>query len=103
MEYDMEYKEDYKKNYKDAFEMKDRKYRSSTLTNGLGRSGQRALLYAAGMDEEDMKKPFVAVIGSFSEMVPGHVHLRELAEYRGGRRTKAVGDDRYLRWPVPGA
>ncbi len=39
MEYDMEYKEDYKKNYEDAFEMKDRKYRSSTLTNGLGRSG----------------------------------------------------------------
>ena len=33
------------------------------------------------MDEEDLKKPFVAVIGSFSEMVPGHVHLRELAEY----------------------
>ena len=28
-----------------------------------------------------MKKPFVAVIGSFSEMVPGHVHLRELADY----------------------
>lgn len=63
------------------FEMKDRRYRSSTLTNGLGRSGQRALLYATGMDEEDLKKPFVAVIGSFSEMVPGHVHLRELAEY----------------------
>ncbi len=63
------------------FEMKDRKYRSSTLTNGLGRSGQRALLYATGMDQEDLKKPFVAVIGSFSEMVPGHTHLRELAEY----------------------
>ncbi|MCI9592793.1 MAG: dihydroxy-acid dehydratase [Lachnospiraceae bacterium] len=61
--------------------MKDRKYRSSTLTNGLGRSGQRALLYATGMDQEDLKKPFVAVIGSFSEMVPGHTHLRELAEY----------------------
>lgn len=68
-------------NYEKEFEFKDQKYRSSTLTNGLGRSGQRALLYAAGMDEEDMKKPFVAVIGSFSEMVPGHVHLRELAEY----------------------
>lgn len=67
--------------YKSAFEIKDKKYRSSTLTNGLGRSGQRALLYATGMDEEDLKKPFVAVIGSFSEMVPGHVHLRELAEY----------------------
>ena len=67
--------------YEEEFEFKDPKYRSSTLTNGLARSGQRALLYATGMDEEDMKKPFVAVIGSFSEMVPGHVHLRELAEY----------------------
>lgn len=67
--------------YEKEFEMKDKKYRSSTLTNGLGRSGQRALLYATGMDEEDLKKPFVAVIGSFSEMVPGHVHLRELADY----------------------
>lgn len=67
--------------YEKEFEFKDQKYRSSTLTNGLGRSGQRALLYATGIDEEDMKKPFVAVIGSFSEMVPGHVHLRELAEY----------------------
>lgn len=68
-------------NLEQEFRIKDSKYRSSTLTNGLGKSGQRALLYATGMDEEDMKKPFVAVIGSFSEMVPGHVHLRELAEY----------------------
>ncbi|MGL5436444.1 MAG: dihydroxy-acid dehydratase [Lachnospiraceae bacterium] len=63
------------------FELKDSRYRSSMLTNGLARSGQRALLYATGMDEEDLKKPFIAVIGSFSEMVPGHVHLRELADY----------------------
>ncbi|OBW95636.1 dihydroxy-acid dehydratase [Gallibacterium salpingitidis] len=69
------------KEYEKAFQIKDESYRSSTLTNGLGKSGQRALLYATGMDEEDLKKPFVAVIGSFSEMVPGHVHLRELAEY----------------------
>lgn len=69
------------KEYEKAFQIKDETYRSSTLTNGLGKSGQRALLYATGMDEEDLKKPFVAVIGSFSEMVPGHVHLRELAEY----------------------
>lgn len=67
--------------FQDDFQFKDPKYRSSTLTNGLGRSGQRALLYATGMDEEDLKKPFVAVIGSFSEMVPGHTHLRELADY----------------------
>ena len=68
-------------NFEDEFVFKNPKYRSSTLTNGLARSGQRALLYATGMDEEDLKKPFVAVIGSFSEMVPGHAHLRELADY----------------------
>ena len=61
--------------FEKEFEIKNKKYRSSVLTNGLGRTGQRALLYATGMDEEDMKKPFIAVIGSFSEMVPGHVHL----------------------------
>lgn len=62
------------------FTLKDPKYRSSILTNGLDKSGQRALLYATGMDEQDLKKPFVAVIGSFSEMVPGHMHMRELAD-----------------------
>ena len=67
--------------YDKDFEFKDPKYRSATLTNGIARSGQRALLYANGMDEEDMKKPFVAIVGSFSEMVPGHRHLQELAEY----------------------
>lgn len=67
-------------NYEDEFLFKDPSYRSSTLTNGLGKSGQRALLYATGMDEEELKRPFVAVIGSFSEMVPGHQHLQELAE-----------------------
>lgn len=66
--------------FDDEFVFKDPKYRSSILTNGLARCGQRALLYATGMDEEDLKNPFVAVIGSFSEMVPGHAHLRELAE-----------------------
>ena len=67
-------------NHDECFKIKDTKYRSSILTNGLGKSGQRALLYATGMDEEDMRKPFVAVINSFSEMVPGHNHLRAIAE-----------------------
>lgn len=62
------------------FQLKNPGLASSELTNGLARTGQRALLYATGMDEEDMKKPFVAVINSFSEMVPGHMHMRELAE-----------------------
>ncbi|MBQ7197255.1 MAG: dihydroxy-acid dehydratase [Synergistaceae bacterium] len=54
--------------------------RSHELTNNIGRSGQRALLYATGMDEEDLKKPFVAVVNSFTEIVPGHMHLKDLAE-----------------------
>lgn len=65
---------------KEAFCYKDSALRSSELTNGLQRTGQRALLYATGMDREDMKKPFVAVINSFSEIVPGHMHMREIAE-----------------------
>ena len=69
------------KDYSEEFTMKSPAYRSSILTNGLGRSGQRALLYATGMDEEDMKKPFVAIVSSYSEMVPGHTHLRELTDY----------------------
>ena len=36
------------------FELKDPSLRSSMITNGLGKSGQRALLYATGMDDEDM-------------------------------------------------
>lgn len=63
-----------------AFEYKGPSLRSTTLTNGAARSVQRALLYATGMEKEDLKKPFVAVIGSYSEMVPGHIHLRDLAE-----------------------
>lgn len=66
---------------KGDFLFKDTKYRSSILTNGVNNAGERALLYATGMDEEDLKKPFVGVISSFSEMVPGHTHLDELADY----------------------
>ena len=61
------------------FQYKAASLRSSELTNNIGRSGQRALLYATGMDEEDMKKPLVAVVNSYSEIVPGHMHLKDLA------------------------
>lgn len=62
-------------------QIKDARYRSSALTNGLERTGQRALLYAVGLDDEDMKKPLIAVVSSFNEIVAGHTHLRELADY----------------------
>ena len=56
-------------------------YRSGMLTNGLERSAHRALLYSTGLDQEDLHKPMIAVVNSFTEMVPGHFHLRELADF----------------------
>ncbi len=65
--------------------MKDRlhysDYRSGEITNGLERSGQRALLYSLGLEEDDLRKPLIAVVGSFTEIVPGHIHIRELAQF----------------------
>ena len=50
--------------------------RSGELVNGIERSAHRALLYSTGLDEEDLKKPLIAVVNSYTEMVPGHYHLR---------------------------
>ena len=55
--------------------------RSGELVNGIERSAHRALLYSTGLDEEDLKKPLIAVVNSYTEMVPGHYHLRELVEF----------------------
>ena len=56
-------------------------YRSGLLTNGIERAAHRALLYSTGLDTEDLHKPMIAVVNSFTEMVPGHFHLRGLADY----------------------
>ena len=55
--------------------------RSGELTNGIERAAHRALLYSTGLDEEDLKKPLIAVVNSRTEMVPGHFHLNEIADY----------------------
>ena len=67
------------RNSEDAMHFKD--YRSGILTNGIERAAHRALLYSTGLDTEDLKKPMIAVVNSFTDMVPGHMHLRQLAEY----------------------
>lgn len=72
-------------------QIKDEKYRSSALTNGLERTGQRALLHAVGIDKEDMKKPMIAVVSSFSEIVAGHIHMNELAQCVKQGITEAGG------------
>ena len=56
------------------------KYRSATTINGRNMAGARALWRATGMTEQDFGKPIIAVVNSFSQFVPGHVHLKDLGQ-----------------------
>ncbi|WP_343188212.1 dihydroxy-acid dehydratase [Buchnera aphidicola (Ceratoglyphina bambusae)] len=55
-------------------------YRSSVTTQGKNMSGARALWRATGMKDEDFNKPIIAIVNSFTEFVPGHIHLRNLGK-----------------------
>ena len=54
--------------------------RSDAIKKGPSRASHRSLLYALGLSESEMKKPFIGVVNSFNEIVPGHVHLRTLSD-----------------------
>ena len=54
--------------------------RSDMITKGVDRAPHRSLLRAAGVKEEDLGKPFIAVCNSYIDIIPGHVHLQEFAE-----------------------
>lgn len=54
------------------------KYRSATTTHGRNMAGARALWRATGMTDDDFGKPIIAVVNSFTQFVPGHVHLRDM-------------------------
>ncbi len=54
--------------------------KSDMVKKGFQRSPHRALLHACGISGSDMKKPFIGVANSFCEIVPGHVHLDEVAK-----------------------
>ncbi|QCI21299.1 dihydroxy-acid dehydratase [Buchnera aphidicola (Hyperomyzus lactucae)] len=56
------------------------KYRSFTTTHGRNMSGARSLWRATGMNDEDFNKPIIAVVNSFSQFVPGHIHLQEVGK-----------------------
>ncbi|QCI17391.1 dihydroxy-acid dehydratase [Buchnera aphidicola (Aphis helianthi)] len=56
------------------------KYRSFTTTQGRNMSGARSLWRATGMTDEDFKKPIIAIVNSFSQFVPGHIHLQEVGK-----------------------
>ena len=53
---------------------------SDTVKKGFQRSPHRALMHATGLSDSDIKKPFIAIANSFCEIVPGHVHLNEVAK-----------------------
>lgn len=68
------------------------KYRSATSTSGRNMAGARALWRATGVKEEDFnKKPIIAVVNSFTQFVPGHVHLREIGKMMVEEIEKAGG------------
>ncbi|UJF23701.1 dihydroxy-acid dehydratase [Suttonella sp. R2A3] len=60
--------------------MKKNRYRSKTSTSGRNMAGARALWRATGMTDSDFAKPIVAVVNSFTQFVPGHVHLKDLGQ-----------------------
>lgn len=56
------------------------KYRSTTTTQGQNMAGARALWRATGMTTEDLNKMIIAVVNSFTQFVPGHIHLRNVGK-----------------------
>ncbi len=66
-------------------------YRSRRSTHGRNMAGARGLWRATGMTDEDFGKPIIAVVNSFTQFVPGHVHLKDLGQLVAGEIEKAGG------------
>ena len=65
-------------------------YRSKTSTAGRNMAGARSLWRATGMKDADFQKPIIAVVNSFTQFVPGHVHLKDLGQLVA-REIEAAG------------
>ena len=55
--------------------------KSDNIKKGIQRAPHRSLLRACGLGDDDFKKPFIGIANSFTDIVPGHIHLNELVEY----------------------
>ncbi len=66
-------------------------YRSKTSTHGRNMAGARALWRATGMKDDDFQKPIIAVANSFTQFVPGHVHLKDMGQLVAREIEKAGG------------
>ncbi|GLX78406.1 dihydroxy-acid dehydratase [Thalassotalea insulae] len=67
------------------------KLRSATSTQGRNMAGARALWRATGMTDDDFGKPIIAVVNSFTQFVPGHVHLKDMGQLVAGAIEEAGG------------
>lgn len=66
-------------------------YRSRTSTHGRNMAGARALWRATGMKDDDFSKPIIAIANSFTQFVPGHVHLKDMGQLVAREIEKAGG------------
>ncbi|MFG1488188.1 dihydroxy-acid dehydratase, partial [Oceanospirillum sp. HFRX-1_2] len=66
-------------------------YRSKTSTAGRNMAGARALWRATGMKDDDFQKPIIAVVNSFTQFVPGHVHLKDMGQLVARQIEQAGG------------
>jgi len=63
--------------------------RSDTVKRGVDRAPHRALFRALGCSDKELDQPFIGILNSFNELIPGHIHLRSIAEaVKGGVRSK---------------
>jgi len=67
------------------------KYRSHTTTQGRNMAGARALWRATGMKDGDFNKPIIAIANSYTQFVPGHVHLKDMGDLVASEISKAGG------------
>ena len=67
------------------------RYRSKTTTEGRNMAGARSLWRATGMKDDDFQKPIIAVVNSFTQFVPGHVHLKDMGQLVAREIEKAGG------------
>ena len=68
-----------------------RQLRSATSTQGRNMAGARALWRATGMGDSDFGKPIIAVVNSFTQFVPGHVHLKDIGQLVASEIEKSGG------------
>ena len=66
-------------------------YRSKTSTAGRNMAGARALWRATGMNDDDFQKPIIAIANSFTQFVPGHVHLKDMGQLVAREVERAGG------------